>query len=321
MSRQPRVYGRDSQPRYGARRVLTLISLAALLVLAWLALRDGNRDPGGGAGSVQLVVERRVVARRSVEGLRGIGPRALSRWLDRVPAMRRDNRGRAVITFNADRSALRRAVLQALREGGGRVVVPERAISASIELPVVKQAFRNNCETAALSMLLDARGVRLSQLRLQRELPLSPPLDPEPSYAGGLRTWGDPNRGFVGRVDGGGTSGGYGVYQGPVRRLAQRHGVQLEDISGSSEAKIYGRLLAGRPVMVWIGLSEGPYETWRSPEGRRITGNFGEHTVVLTGIRGDELTVNDPLVGVRTTWTRDDFRELWDRLGRRALAL
>jgi uncharacterized protein YvpB len=301
-----------------ARRVIKFLLFATLLVLAWFALKDGSGDAGG--GSVRLVAGGQVVARADVELLAKMTPHRLSRWLDRVPDTRRDDRGRATIRFETDHSALRRAVLIALRNGGGRVAVPERPASASIELEVVKQAFRNNCETAALSMLLDAHGVRASQLRLQRELPRSAPLDSKLDPAGGLPTWGDPDRGFVGRVGGGGTNGGYGVYEAPIRRLAQRYGVRLADLSAAPASGIYGRLLSGHPVMVWVGLTEGPYETWRSPQGRRITGNFGEHTVVLTGIRGQELTVNDPLKGVRTTWTRDHFRELWERLGRRALA-
>jgi len=73
--------------------------------------------------------------------------------------------------------------------------------------------------------------------------------------------------------------------------------------------------------MTWIGLSDGPYVQWRTREGRRVTGNFGEHTVVLTGLRGNRLAVNDPLDGRRKTWTKDKFELMWRRLGRRALSL
>lgn len=305
--------------RARARRWRTLLGLAALLTVAWLALR-GGADGGADGGSIRLVAGERTVARASVDRLAEMTPRRLSRWLARVPDARRERRGRATITFAVEHGPLRAAVERALKNGGGRVTVPERTTSASISLPVVKQAFRNNCETAALAMLLDARGVSESQIRLQRELPRSGPLDPRPDPAGGPATWGDPDRGFVGRVEGGGTSGGYGVYEEPVRRLARSRGVRLADLSGAPPSSVYRRLLAGRPVMVWVGLSEGPYRTWRTPQGRRVTGNLGEHTVVLTGIEGRNLTVNDPLAGIRTTWSREYFRELWTRLGRRALA-
>jgi uncharacterized protein YvpB len=73
--------------------------------------------------------------------------------------------------------------------------------------------------------------------------------------------------------------------------------------------------------MVWVGLSEGPYGRWRTPEGKTIGVNFGEHAVVLTGIRGKVVSLNDPLDGQRRTWTRAKFEHLWARLGRRALGL
>ncbi len=73
--------------------------------------------------------------------------------------------------------------------------------------------------------------------------------------------------------------------------------------------------------MAWIGLSAGPYRTWPTPTGGRVIGNFGEHTVVLTGLRGDTIELNDPLVGERTTWTKRDFERMWRRLDRRALSV
>ena len=52
--------------------------------------------------------------------------------------------------------------------------------------------------------------------------------------------------------------------------------------------------------MAWVGLSDGPYGRWRSPRGRTIQVNFGEHTVVLKGIRADgSIRVVNPLEGTR----------------------
>ena len=73
--------------------------------------------------------------------------------------------------------------------------------------------------------------------------------------------------------------------------------------------------------MAWIGLSRGPYRSWRTPAGKRVTVNFGEHVVVLTGLRGDSISLNDPLSGSRLVWTRSQFLTKWRLLGRRALGL
>lgn len=185
---------------------------------------------------------------------------------------------------------------------------------------LVKQVFRNNCETAALSMILASAGVRVDQRRLQRELRRSGPLDPIVS-PDGTWTWGAPDDGFVGRVEGGGVAGGFGVYQGPIRQLAARYGVRLDDLSRRDVSAIVSRLRQGRPVLSWLGLSEGPYRRWRTPNGRLISVNFGEHTVVLTGIENGMILVNDPLTGTRLRWSVGEYDAKWKLLGRRALGL
>lgn len=187
-------------------------------------------------------------------------------------------------------------------------------------VPVIKQVFRNNCETASLAMLLAASGVRVDQRVLQRQVAKSGPLDPVVTGTGSW-LWGDPELGFVGRAPGGGTAGGFGVYQRPIRALARRHGVLLDDLTRRRLSTIVTRLRAGRPVIAWIGLSEGPYRRWRTPTGRRVIVNFGEHVVVLTGIKGSTVAVNDPLTGSRLTWSVSEFDRRWRLLGRRALGL
>lgn len=186
--------------------------------------------------------------------------------------------------------------------------------------PLFRQAYRNNCETASLSMLLAAVGVRVDQRTLQRQVRRSGPLDPI-VLEDGSWIWGDPDRGFVGRPEGGGTAGGFGVYQGPIRALAARHGVRLTDLSRKPAGVLFAELKRKRPVMTWIGLSDGPYRRWSTPAGKSIQVNFGEHVVVLTSLRGDSISVNDPLTGGRLVWTRAQFVAKWRLLGRRALGL
>jgi uncharacterized protein YvpB len=233
------------------------------------------------------------------------------------PSERVASEGPARLVYQVDRGALREELSQVA--GGGTISLPERAVASRIELPIVKQTYPNNCETAALSMLLAGAGVDQGQKALQRELPTDGALDPEVRPDGTL-VWGDPQRGFVGRVEGGGTAGGYGVYEKPIMELASEW-AEPADLSGESPDALYERLLAGDPVMVWIGLQDGPYETWISEAGREIEANFGEHTVVLAGIRGDRLLVNDPLDGQRKWWTKEEFELMWDRLGNRAISL
>ena len=310
--------------RRRARLRLALVLLALGALVAGLAVgsdRVGSPKVAEASGVVALVQGDRVVGRADAKAMAAWSTRRLERWLSgRVRPRRVERRNRARVTLRASDGDLVPRLRTIARAGGGRLQVKERFVSSTIRLPVVKQALRNNCETAALSMLLASRGVRARQLDLQEQLPRSGPRDPAPASAGGPPTWGDPQQGFVGRPEGGGTNGGFGVFERPIARLARRHGIRLEDLTRKPAGTIYRRLLRGRAVMVWIGLSEGPYMTWRTPGGEQFTGNFGEHTVVLTGIDGDRLEVNDPLPGQRAVWTRAQFTEMWQRLGRRALA-
>lgn len=243
---------------------------------------------------------------------------AARRFLTRIEGRRRVRRAAATIELRTDWQRVRRE-FRRLRSDGGVLRVREVAVASRVNVPIAIQQFRNNCETAALGMLLASADRRVTQGVLQARLRRSGPLDPLISSDGKL-TWGDPDRGFVGRVDGGGTHGGYGVYEKPIIELARQSGLKLERLNGADVNEVYDRLLGGRPVMVWIGLTEGPVLEWKSPEGRAVTGNFGEHTVVLTGISRDRLRVNDPLTGKRSLWSKTEFEKMWARLGSRAIA-
>lgn len=297
--RSGRSQGRDSSSTTNAARTATAPGT--------LRLRTGDRS----LGAIGL---RRFAHGSTIDA--GALRDAVVQLLPRRIALRR-GRARIVATLDRDRAA-RRAI--DLGMTGGAVDVPRENVAARIGAPVIAQKLRNNCESAALSILLATQGVEVDQLTLQRQLPRSGPADPDDT--GPTRVWGDPERGYVGRVRGGGIAGGFGVYEGPVAKLATRHGVATDDLTGATVDEIRKRILTGRPVMVWIGLSAGPYGEWLSPSGRRVEVNFGEHTLVLTGV--DELgrlEVVNPLEGTRERLDPQTFEGLWQRLDRRALAV
>ncbi len=329
LSAQPPNWAPDgSPPRPRLRR--RAAGFAALLVLllvggggAWLGASraDHRRPPPPPVGSLLFRTGPRALARVSLGPLERTGAietRRLAEAVRRaIPAGAIVNRGAARIAYRYDRAY---AVSRAARapRTGATIEVPARAVSAAIRAPVIAQKLPNDCEATALQILLATTGVAVDQSRLQAQMPRSGPLDPVGS--GALRTWGDPDQGFVGRPEGGGPAGGFGVYPRPVAALASRHARQLQDLTGTTPASVYRRLLEGHAVMAWIALSHGPYDHWRTPAGRTIQANFGEHTIVLTGIRHDgNLTIINPLNGTRETWTQKDFAARWTELGRRAL--
>lgn len=229
-------------------------------------------------------------------------------------------RGRATILVDVPLQRATRAVRRALAAHRTRVDAPFLPSSSSIRIRPVRQVLRDDCEATSLSMLLTAAGVHVGQLRLQQELPRSGPLDPQPVAGSMLLRWGDPERGFVGRADGGGPHGGFGVYEPPIRELAAHYGIHLLDLHGKSVAAVRAAVLAGHPVLAWVGLAAGPYASWLTPSGHEITVNYGEHAVVLVGADGNGFEVNNPLSG-RERWSEALFSSRWKLLGRRALEL
>ncbi len=303
------------------RRSAAAVGLAAIAAAAAIAV-FGTGSGGGGKSDpprryVRVELAGRTLARRRVAQLRR--PAAQAAAIAAIPARRTERRGRATIGYEVDRAAAAAALRRVVGSGGGTVTVPERPVAASIAVPMIGQVLQDDCEAAALSMVLGYSGHPVGQLVLQKQVAHSPPLDPVVA-ADGSEVWGDPGEGFVGRADGGGPAGGFGVYQGPIRALARRHGLAMRELTGSQPGAVYGALLAGHPVLAWVALSEGPYASWVSPAGKPIRINYGEHAVVLTGVEGEEVHVNDPLSGERLTWTKQQFEQMWAGLGHRALA-
>jgi uncharacterized protein YvpB len=201
------------------------------------------------------------------------------------------------------------------------VDLPVVPLRTTIALRPVRQVLHNDCEATALSMILAAAGVRAGQIELQERLRRSGPLDPQPVAGSSLFRWGDPERGFVGRPAGGGTEGGFGVYEPPVRALAARYGLDLVDLRGRTLTAVRAAVLAGHPVLAWVGLSAGPYLSWLTPSDRKITVNLNEHAVTLVGAGPGYVLVNNPLTGERERWSDALFSYRWRLLGRRALEL
>ena len=320
---------RPRNPRRRRRRrwfglVLLLVAVVfAGAGLARLAEDDGGQVTGG-AAPPRLVVEvtagdrtlQRLDVSAAVRDGRVDAVR-LRRLLEgRLDPERTVAVGRARVGYGI---GVGRVVNRVMAAGSPVVRVAASPRSSVIRAPAVAQALRNNCESAALEVLLATVGKRHAQLALQDMLPTSGPLDPVAGSEG--RVWGDPELGYVGRPDGGGAAGGFGVYQRPVRGVAAELGVDLVDMTGSRLSDVLAAVRSGRAVMVWIGLSAGPYVSWRSPDGRLVRVNFGEHTVVLTGVASaGGVSVVNVLQGTRERWTQSQLLEKWERLGRRALA-
>jgi len=181
-----------------------------------------------------------------------------------------------------------------------------------IRLPRIRQVWRDNCETAALSMLL---GGTPDQRTLQARLPVSAPLNPR-STSRGL-VWGDPDQGFVGNARG----GGYGVYEGPLLRLARKVGANLTNLSGLPFVQLANTLRSGRPVLSWVTLGPSSSRTWWTTRGHLVRADAAEHAVVLVGWKIGYVVYIDPWDGTRKVEDLPEFAARWRLLGQRAITL
>ncbi|MBS1891710.1 MAG: C39 family peptidase [Actinobacteria bacterium] len=312
---------RPRRSTFWRRRLAALAAVVGAAILVALVL---VRGVGGGTGVVAPPPPRFVSVKLGGQTLAHVKaatlrlPAVRARIVASVPAHQHLQVGKATIDYAVARGSLDAALRRAARAGGA-VIVPRRPVASSIEVPMIAQRLRDDCEATALSMALGYAGHPAGQLLLQRQVAHAKPLDPTVG-PNGEEVWGDPVLGFVGRADGGGPAGGFGVYQGPIKALAARHGLAMVELSGSSPRRIYAALLAGHPVLAWVALAEGPYATWTSPAGRPVKVNYGEHAVVLTGVDSEGVKVNDPLSGERLVWSKAEFERMWAGLGHRALA-
>ncbi len=239
----------------------------------------------------------------------------------RVPDRAEARRGRASLDLAVPTRRARRSIRRALAAHEARVDLPVVPVRTTISLRPVRQVLHNDCESTALSMLLAAAGIHAGQLQLQERLPRSGPLDPEAVANSSLFRWGDPERGFVGRPAGGGTEGGFGVYEPPIRALAARYGVRLLDLHGRTLGAIREAVLAGHPVPRVGGSRGRALPQLADAVGTQDHGQPQRACRDARGRRAGYFLVNNPLTGRRERWSDELFSYRWKLLGRRALEL
>jgi uncharacterized protein YvpB len=198
-----------------------------------------------------------------------------------------------------------------------RVKFRTQDASLRLKVPAYLQQHTLSCEVAALRMALAFYGVKVSE----EELLAKVGVDDTPHQGD---VWGNPHERFVGNVDGKQMVDGYGVYWGPIARVAGDYRPS-EAFSGWTIQQLTGELQAGHPVVVWVYVRGGVPATWRTPDGQEIFAIRDEHSVTIVGFAGPadnptEIIVNDPLIG-QTTWPRALFDKKWAAFGNSGVAV
>lgn len=198
-------------------------------------------------------------------------------------------------------------------------IIPKEKPVVLLDIRFHAQEHSLSCEIASLKMILDYRGLDVSESDLLKKLPFS---DRGPRK---LNVWGDPDIGFVGNIDGSMPKNtGYGVYEKPLSNLAGLWR-KAEVISNKPLERIVGELDRGNPIIVWGALGGGKDNSWYTPEGKYIKAVKGAHVRVLKGYTGtsknpSEVILMDPIYG-EIRWPVKKFLANWAMLENRAVVV
>lgn len=180
-----------------------------------------------------------------------------------------------------------------------------------LDVPFHRQEHSLSCEIASLRSALLYRGVDIEESDLIALMPF----DPTPKKSG---IWGDPNKGFVGDIDGKMFKTGYGIYWGPITQVANTFR-SAEYFTGWGTVRLAEELEKGNPVIVWNYLGKGELGVWKTPEDKFIVGVNGEHSRVAMGYTGPTedptgFYLMDPTYG-KIYEPIDEFRKKWALFG------
>lgn len=189
--------------------------------------------------------------------------------------------------------------------------------TVNLDVPFHKQEHSLSCEVAALKMALSVVGVNVSESELIKNLIF----DSTPKQDG---IWGDPDKGFVGSIDGRMPATGYGVYADPIAKLANTW-VVAEVMQDQTPEALATHLLKGHPIIVWGFYGRGKPLSWTTPEGKKVKALNGEHARTVIGFTGDVqgpdgFYLIDPIFGP-LYWKTDKFLKNWDALERMAVVV
>lgn len=195
----------------------------------------------------------------------------------------------------------------------------KKEMNTKLEVPFHKQERPLSCEIAALRMALNYYGWRVSEDELLARLPFETHSSRLPG-----NIWGDPDRGFVGDINGRMPNSGYGVYENPIALIASQYR-EAQALSGTSLTTILEQVAAGRPVIVWGHIASGKDISWQTPGGKEVKAVFGEHARVVAGFIGTVsepkyLILLDPIYG-KMIWSADKFLQNWASLDNRAVVV
>ncbi len=156
-----------------------------------------------------------------------------------------------------------------------------------------------------MQMLLARQGVQVTQTQILQAVGVD-------ARAGrvdgsGIVHWGDPNRLFVGDVNGSEAAlTGYGTYAPPIARVAGGYGLNvIRAGEGIAPQDLYRAVLTNHPVVAWVSFdyryrSPGWMQTWAG-EWVQYQGPI-EHAVTVIGVSQDSVLIYNPWPSIGQQW-------------------
>lgn len=191
------------------------------------------------------------------------------------------------------------------------------AAATILPLDFHRQEQSLSCEIATLKMALGVHDIDVSEAELISRLPF----DPTPKGNG---IWGDPNVGFVGRINGSMLRTGYGVYWDPIAKVGN-HYTDTEVLRHSSASQLARHIADGNPVIIWGYYGRRAVYSWQTPTGKDIKAVDGEHTRVVYGFEGTvqnptRFYLADPVTGT-FSWSTAELMHNWSSLNHMAVVI
>lgn len=197
-------------------------------------------------------------------------------------------------------------------------LVPEPMMKI-LDIPMHWQEKKLSCEAASLKMALNFKGTAISEKTIMEKIGFD--LTPRNG-----NVWGDPNKSFVGDIDGSSCRTGYGVSWDPVAEAA-RNWNDAKSFSGWSLQDLTEEIRSGNPVIVWgtIPVKQLTDCSWYTPEGKYIKAFRETHVRLVIGYTGPaanptKIIMNDPLSGV-LYWSAEKFMSNWKEFGYSGVAV
>lgn len=168
---------------------------------------------------------------------------------------------------------------------GQTLLIPGAPAAPGRQLAVIgrPQTWPLTCEARSAADWAGYFGVVIDELAFFAGLPASD--DPEAGFVGSaFGAWGQvpPND--------------YGVHAPPVAALLTAYGVRATAVRDANWERLRGEIDLGRPVIVWVTghvWDGAAYPYTAASTGRTTLVAPYEHTVIVTGYAGDQVTVLD----------------------------